>query len=184
MRTSNAIYDVEETRKFIPLSARRLILTVVLVSILVISSVAVVTTGSVAHSVGDSIGVGNSAVQVWDIAKWPVLLLMVAFMITLMYWASPNLKHPSLMSVAPGALFAVGVWLIASLLFAAYVAGFSSYNKTYGSLAGVVVFLIWLWITNIALLIGAEFNSELVRVRPPVAQEAPSPTAASDPQQG
>ena len=107
-----------------------------LVSILVISSVAVVTTGSVAHSVGDSIGVGNSAVQVWDIAKWPVLLLMVAFMITLMYWASPNLKHPSLMSVAPGALFAVGVWLIASLLFAAYVAGFSSYNKTYGSLGG------------------------------------------------
>jgi membrane protein len=182
MRTSNAIYDVEETRKFIPLSARRLILTIVLVSILVISSVAVVTTGSVAHSVGDTIGVGNSAVQAWDIAKWPVLLLLVSFMITLLYWASPNLKHPSLMSVAPGALFAVIVWLIASLLFAAYVAGFSSSNKTYGSLAGVIVFLIWLWITNIALLIGAEFNSELVRVRQPVAKEPDSPTAASDPQ--
>ena len=88
------------------------------------------------------------------------------------------------MSVAPGGLFAVVVWLIASLLFAAYVAGFSSYNKTYGSLAGVVVFLIWLWITNIALLIGAELNSELVRVRQPAAQGPPSATAPSDPQQG
>jgi membrane protein len=167
IRTSNAIYDVEETRPFLRLSARRLILTIALVAMLVISSLAVVTTGSVARSVDDAIGVGNTAVQAWDIAKWPVLLLIVAFIITLLYWASPNLKHPSFGSVAPGALFAVLVWLLASLLFALYVASFSSYNKTYGSLAGVVVFLVWLWITNIALLIGAEFNSELVRVARP-----------------
>ena len=88
------------------------------------------------------------------------------------------------MSVAPGALFAVGVWLDRIAAVRGLRGRLLSYNKTYGSLAGVVVFLIWLWITNIALLIGAEFNSELVRVRPPVAQEAPSPTAASDPQQG
>jgi membrane protein len=173
MRTSNAIYDVEETRPFLKLSVRRLVLTIALVAMLVISSLAVVTTGSVARSVGDAIGVGNSAVQAWDIAKWPVLLVIVAFMITLLYWASPNLKHPSLASVAPGALFAVVVWLLASLLFALYVAGFSSYDKTYGSIAGVVVFLVWLWITNIALLVGAEFNSELVRVR----RRATAPTA-------
>ena len=106
-------------------------------------------------------------------------------MITLMYWASPNLKHPSLMSVAPGA--AVRGRRVADRIGCCSRPTWPaslSYNKTYGSLAGVVVFLIWLWITNIALLIGAEFNSELVRVRPPVAQEAPSPTAASDPQQG
>jgi membrane protein len=161
MRTSNAIYDVEETRPFLKLSLRRFVLTVVMVVLLVISSVAVVMTGSIAKQVGDVIGVGNSAVQAWDIAKWPVLLLIVSFMITLLYWASPNIQRQSLRRVAPGALFAVLVWVVASLLFALYAAGFSSYNKTYGALAGVVVFLVWLWITNVALLIGAEFNSEL-----------------------
>jgi membrane protein len=165
MRTSNAIYEVQETRPFLKLSLRRFVLTVVMVVLLVISSVAVVTTGSIARQVGNVIGVGNSAVQAWDVAKWPVLLVIVSFMITLLYWASPNIHSQRLRRVAPGALFAVLVWVVASLLFALYAAGFSSYNKTYGALAGVVVFLVWLWLTNVALLIGAEFNSELQRER-------------------
>jgi membrane protein len=165
IRASNAIYGVEETRPFWKLAPRRLIITIVLVAMLVFSSLAVVVTGSVARHVGDVIGVGNSAVQVWDIAKWPALLLIVSFMVTLLYWGCPNVDRPGLARLMPGAVFAVVVWVIASLLFALYAAGFSSYNKTYGALAGVVVFLVWLWITNVALLIGCELNAELERGR-------------------
>jgi membrane protein len=165
MRASNAIYDVEEGRpvwKTIPL---RVGMTVVLVVLLAISAIAVVLTGGLAKEVGNVIGIGSSAVTVWDIAKWPVLLLIVSFMFALLYWASPNAKHAGFRWVSPGGLFAVLLWVIASAAFAFYVANFSSYNKTYGALAGVVVFLVWLWISNIALLLGAEFNAELERGR-------------------
>jgi membrane protein len=165
MRTNNAIYGVEENRPFWKLAPLRLGITIVLVVLLAFSAVAVVVTGSIARQVGDTLGVGSSAVSAWDIAKWPVLLLIVSFMITLLYWASPNVKHPGFGWLAPGAVFALVVWIFASLLFALYAAGFSSYNKTYGALAGVIVFLVWLWITNVALLIGVELNAELARGR-------------------
>jgi membrane protein len=115
--------------------------------------------------VGNVIGVGSTAVTVWEIAKWPVLLLIVSFMFALLFWASPNAKQPGLRWVSPGALVAVIVWVVASAGFAFYVANFGSYNKTYGALAGVIVFLMWLWISNIAVLLGAEFNAELERGR-------------------
>jgi membrane protein len=115
--------------------------------------------------VGNVIGVGSTAVTVWDIAKWPVLLLIVSFMFALLFWASPNAKQPGLRWVSPGGLLAVIVWVVASAGFAFYVANFGSYNKTYGALAGVIVFLMWLWISNIAVLLGAEFNAELERGR-------------------
>jgi membrane protein len=102
---------------------------------------------------------------VWDIAKWPVLVLVISAMIAILYWAAPNVRHPSFRWVSPGGILAVATWLVASGLFALYVANFSSYNKTYGALASVVVFLVWLWISNIALLLGAEFNAELERGR-------------------
>ena len=117
------------------------------------------------RQVGNLIGAGSSAVQVWDIAKWPVLLLIVGLMFAILYWAAPNVKHPGFRWVSPGGLFGVLVWVIASALFAFYVANFSSYNKTYGSLAAVIVFLVWLWISNIALLLGAELNAEMERGR-------------------
>jgi membrane protein len=104
-------------------------------------------------------------VQVWDIAKWPVLVLLVSFMLAILYWAAPNVKHPGFRWLSPGGILAVAAWLIASAGFALYVANFSSYNKTYGALAAVVVFLVWLWISNIAILLGAEFNAELERGR-------------------
>ena len=107
-----------------------------------------------AQKVGDIIGLGDTFVDVWGIVKWPILLLIVCFMISLLYWACPNVKQPGFPWVTPGGLLAVVLWLIASALFALYVANFSAYNKTYGSLGGVIVFLIWLWITNIIILLG------------------------------
>ncbi len=130
-----------------------------------VSALAVVLTGPLAQTVGDIVGLGDTAVQVWDIAKWPVLVLIVSFMFALLYYFAPNVKHPKFQWVSPGGLLAVVLWIIASALFAFYVANFASYNKTYGSLGGVIVFLVWLWITNIVILLGAEFNAELERGR-------------------
>lgn len=169
MRASNTIYDIEEGRpiwKTVPL---RLGVTIVLLLMLAISAFAVVVTGGLARQVGNLIGVGSSAVTVWDIAKWPVLLLVVSLMFSILYWAAPNVKHPGFRWLSPGGIFAVLLWLIASGLFALYVANFSSYNKTYGALASVIIFLVWLWISNIAILLGAELNAELERERQIVA---------------
>src|SRR3954452_17478737 len=161
MDAANAVWDAPEGRpiwKRVPL---RLVVTVVMLILLAASALAVVLTGPLAKSVGDLIGVGSTFVTVWNSAKWPVLLLVVSFMISLLYWAGPNVKHPRFPWVTPGGILAVLLWIVASALFAFYVANFSSYNKTYGSLGGVIVFLIWLWITNLIILLGAEFNAEL-----------------------
>jgi membrane protein len=165
MRASNTIYDVEEGRPIWKTIPVRLGVTLVMLVLLAISAVAVVLTGGLAKQVGNLVGVGGSAVSVWEIAKWPVLLLVVSLMFSLLYWASPNVKHPGFRWISPGGIFAVAVWVIASGAFALYVANFSSYNKTYGALAAIVVFLVWLWISNIAVLLGAEFNAELERGR-------------------
>jgi membrane protein len=165
MRASNQIYDIEEGRPFWMTIPVRLAVTVVMVVLLAVSALAVVITGGLAGQVGKFLGVGSSAVQVWDIAKWPVLLLVVSFMFSILYWASPNVRHPGFRWISPGGMLAVAVWVLASALFALYVANFSSYNKTYGALAGVIIFLVWLWISNVAILLGAEFNAELARAR-------------------
>jgi membrane protein len=163
MRASNAIYDVGEGRpvwKTLPL---RVVLTVVLVVLLAICAVAVVLTGGLAEQAGKLLGIGDTAVTVWDIAKWPVLIVLVSLMFAILYWAAPNVKQPGFRWVSPGGLLAVIIWIIASAAFAFYVANFASYNKTYGALGGVIIFLVWLWISNIAVLLGAEFNAELQR---------------------
>jgi membrane protein len=165
MRSSNRIYDVPEGRPFWKTIPIRLVVTLVMVLLLALSAFAVVVTGGLAKQVGNLLGLGNSAVTVWDIAKWPVLLLIVSFMFSILYWAAPNVKQPGFRWLSPGGVFAVLVWVVASALFALYVANFSSYNKTYGTLAGVIIFLVWLWISNIAVLLGAEFNAELERGR-------------------
>jgi membrane protein len=165
MRASNDIWDVEEGRpvwKTIPL---RVGVTGLLLVLLTISALAVVVTGPLAKRVGDLVGLGSAAVTAWDIAKWPVLILVVSFMIALLYYAAPNVKHPKFQWVSPGSLIAVVLWIAASALFAFYVANFGSYNKTYGALGGVIVFLTWLWITNNVILLGAEINAEMERGR-------------------
>ena len=165
MRASNAIYDIEEGRPIWMTLPVRVAVTIVLLVLLAISAIAVVLTGGLAGQIGKLLGIGGTAVTVWDIAKWPVLLLVVSFMFSILYWAAPNVRHPGFRWLSPGGVFAVAVWVIASGAFALYVANFSSYNKTYGTLAGVVIFLVWLWISNIAVLLGAEWNAEIERGR-------------------
>ena len=140
-------------------------MTLITVILLTLSAIAVVFTGSLAGKVGDVIGVGSTAVQIWDIAKWPVLLLIVSGILAILYYSAPNVRQPGFKWVSPGSILAVVLWIAASGLFALYVANFSSYNKTYGALASVIVFLIWLWITNVVILFGAELNAELERGR-------------------
>ncbi|HMJ95627.1 MAG TPA: YihY/virulence factor BrkB family protein [Thermoleophilaceae bacterium] len=165
MRASNTIYDMEEGRPIWKTLPVRVGLTLVLLVLLAISTIAVVLTGGLAEKVGNLIGLGSTAVTVWNIAKWPVLLVVVSFLFALLYWAAPNVKHPGFRWITPGGVIAVVAWLIASGAFALYVSNFASYNKTYGALGGVVVFLVWLWISNIVILLGAEFNAELERQR-------------------
>jgi membrane protein len=165
MRASNAIYDIDEGRPIWMTLPVRIGVTVVMLALLAISAIGVVMTGGLATQIGKVLGVGSTAVTIWDIAKWPVLLLVVSFMFSILYWAAPNVKHPGFRWLSPGGVFAVAVWVIASGLFALYVANFASYNKTYGTLAGVIIFLVWLWISNIAVLLGAEWNAEIERGR-------------------
>ncbi|WP_233617885.1 YihY/virulence factor BrkB family protein [Actinomadura sp. WAC 06369] len=164
MRASNVVYDVPEGRPFWKMVPLRLGITVLTLAVLAASAIAVVVSGPLAREVGDLLGLGSAAVTAWQIAKWPVLLVVISLLFSLLYWAAPNVRR-RFRWVTPGGAVAVLVWLAASGLFALYVAGFSSYNKTYGSLAGVIVFLVWLWISNLAILLGAELNAELERGR-------------------
>ena len=165
MRASNVIWDVEEGRPIWRTIPLRLAVTLVTVLLLTFSALAVVLTGGLARQLGKVIGAGSTAVTVWDIAKWPVLLIIVAAILAILYYTAPNVRQPGFRWVTPGGVLAVILWVVASAAFALYVANFSSYNKTYGALASVIVFLVWLWITNLVILLGAELNAEIERGR-------------------
>jgi membrane protein len=158
---SNIIYGVGEGRpvwKTVPL---RIAVTALAVVLLVLCALIVVVSGSIANEVGDAIGAGHTAVLAWNIVKWPILLVLVSVLLAVLFWASPNAKQAGIRWISPGGVVATVGWAVASALFAIYVINLSSYNKTYGSLAGIVIFLIWLWLSNIAVLLGAEVNAEL-----------------------
>jgi membrane protein len=165
IRASNAIYEREEGRGFFKLRPVQLLVTLILVLMSALVVLALVVSGPVAKSVGGAIGLGDMAVTVFNIAKWPAMLIVVMVMLAILYYAAPNAKQPSFKWISPGSIVAVVIWVIASAAFAFYVATFASYNKTYGALAGVVVFLVWMWITNLAVLFGAELNAEAERGR-------------------
>ncbi|MET9961382.1 YihY/virulence factor BrkB family protein [Streptomyces sp. NPDC006326] len=165
IRSSNAVYDIPEGRPVWKVLPLRLALTVGLMVMAAMSALIVVFTGTLARRAGDALGLGDTAVTVWSIAKWPVLVLLVTIMIAVLYWASPNAKGRGFRWITPGSFLALVIWMIASAGFALYVANFGSYNKTYGTLAGVIVFLVWLWITNLAILLGLEFDAEMSRER-------------------
>ncbi len=165
MRASNAIYEVAEGRRFWKLRPIQIAVTVVMVLMAAVVAMAIVVTGPLAHAIGDVIGLGDTAVLVWDIAKWPVLLVVVLTMFAILYYVAPNVRLPGFRWLSPGAVLAIVLWLIASIGFGLYVRNFGSYNKTYGALGGVIIFLVWMWLTNLALLLGAEFNAELERGR-------------------
>ncbi|MFY1681036.1 YihY/virulence factor BrkB family protein [Micromonospora sp.] len=165
MRASNSIYDVPEGRPVWKTLPIRLGVTALVGVLLLAAAVIVVFTGGLAEQAGNAIGLGSTALTVWNIAKWPVLLVLVSLMFAILYWASPNARHGGFRWVSPGGVLAVLLWLLVSGLFALYVSNFGSYNKTYGALAGVIIFLVWLWLSNIAILLGAEFDAELERGR-------------------
>ncbi len=165
IRSANVVYDVPEGRPVWKVLPVRVGVTVVLMILAVVSAVIVVFTGGLAREVGAALGVGDTALTVWSIVKWPVLVVLVTIMIAILYWAAPNARVRGFRWITPGSFLALVIWLIASAGFALYVANFASYNKTYGTFAGVIIFLVWLWITNLAILLGLECDAELARQR-------------------
>jgi len=161
---ANTIYEVEEGRPFWKLKPLQLVVTFTCVVLVAITVVALIVSGPIAEAVGSAIGISDVAVTVWQLAKWPIMLLLILLILHILYFASPNAKVTPKW-ISPGAVLTVVVWILASVAFAFYVGNFGSYNKTYGTLGGVVVFLLWLWITNIAVLLGVEFNAETERTR-------------------
>ncbi len=164
-RGMNRIYEIDEGRPIWKLRPTMLLVTLITVVLAAIVAVGLVLTGPAAEAVGRAIGLESTAVTVWSIAKWPVLLAVVVLIVALLYYATPNVKQPKFRWISVGAIVAIVVWIVASAAFGFYVANFSSYDKTYGSLAGVIAFLLWLWITNLALLFGAELDAEMERGR-------------------
>ena len=164
-RAMNAIYEIDEGRPFWKLRPLQILITLVAVVLVAVVLVMLVVSGPLAESIGNVIGLGSTAVLVWSIAKWPVLAVLVVVIVALLYYATPNVKQPKFRWISVGAGVAILTWVVVSVLFGFYVANFGSYDKTYGSIAGVVVFLLWLWLTNLSLLFGAEIDSELERGR-------------------
>lgn len=164
-RAMNRVYEIREGRPIWKLRPAMLLLTLVLVVLTAASLFALVVSGPVAKAIGDAIGLGSTTVTVWNIAKWPVLLGVVVLIVALLYYATPNVKQPKFRWVSVGAVLAIVTWIALSVAFGFYVANFSSYDKTYGALGGAIVFLLWLWLTNLALLFGAELDAELERGR-------------------
>jgi membrane protein len=164
-RAMNRMYEVKEGRPFYKLRPVMLLVTLVSVTLIAVIGLSLVVSGPVAEAIGEAIGLGGAALTLWNIAKWPVLAALVVLVIALLYYATPNVKQPKFKWMSMGAGIAILVAVIASLLFGFYVSNFGSYNETYGSLAGVIVFLLWIWIMNNALLFGAEFDAEVERGR-------------------
>jgi membrane protein len=164
-RAMNRIYEIREGRPFWKLCPVMLLVTLAAIVLAALVAMALVLTGPAARAVGDAIGLGSSALTAWNVAKWPVMLVAVIVVVAILYYVTPNVQQPKFRWISVGAVVAIVSWIVASAAFGLYVANFSSYNKTYGTLAGGVVFLLWLWITNLALLFGAELDSELERGR-------------------
>jgi membrane protein len=162
-RASNVIYEVEEGRPVWKLRPAQMVIALGMVIVVAILGLALVLTGPVVNAVAGPLGVGSTATGVWNVAKWPALLLVAMLLVGVLYYTTPNVRLRGFRWVTPGSALAVGVWLTASALFAVYVSNFGSYDKTYGTLGGIVVLLVWMWITNVALLLGQELNAERER---------------------
>ncbi len=164
-RAMNKIWEIDEGRPFWKLKPAQLLVTLLAIVLVVIALVLLIVSGPVAEAIGQAIGIGETGLLIWQIAKWPVLAFIVVFFVAVLYYFTPNAKQPKFRWVSTGAVIAIVVLAIAGAGFGIYVANFSNYNRTYGSLAGVIIFLLFTWITNLALLFGAEFDAELERGR-------------------
>jgi len=161
----NSIYEVREGRPFWKLKPLQLAVTFVIIMLAAFVALALALSGPIVGALGSSLGVGDTALTVWRFAKWPAMIVLVLLIFGVLYYAAPNARVGGVRWVTVGAISALLVWIVASVVFAVYVANFSSYDKTYGALGGVVVFLLWLWLTNMAVLFGAELNAETERAR-------------------
>jgi membrane protein len=162
-RASNIIYETPEGRPFWKLRPLQILVTLAMIIMMALLALGLVLTGPVVEAVANPIGLSSTAVDIWNIAKWPVMAAIFILMVDVLYYTTPNVKLRGFKWVTPGALVAIVVWAIASALFAFYVSNFSSYDKTYGTLAGLVVLLLWFWITNLAILFGHQMNAERER---------------------
>ncbi|HKZ14285.1 MAG TPA: YihY/virulence factor BrkB family protein [Solirubrobacterales bacterium] len=177
MRASNIIYETPEGRPFWKLRPLQVLVTLAMIVMLTLLAVSLVLTGPIVEAVAGPLGIGQTAVDIWDIAKWPVMVLVFLAMIAVLYYASPNVKLRRFKWVTPGSVVAMVVWIVASALFAFYVANFGSYDKTYGTLGGLIALLVWFWISNLAILFGHQLNAEhersleLAEGRPHAARE-------------
>ncbi len=165
MRASNVIFDMPEGRPFWKKLPIRVAITATLMMMLASTVLGVVVTGKLAERVGTVIGLGEGGIAAWSVAKWPVLVLVVTVTLAILYWAAPNVKQHEFRWVTPGSLLAMSLWIVASGSFAVYAATFGSFGRAYGALAGVVAFLLWLYVTNAVTLLGLEFNAEIERER-------------------
>ncbi|GHJ48692.1 hypothetical protein Cs7R123_60340 [Catellatospora sp. TT07R-123] len=165
MRAANVIYDVPEGRPVWKTVPVQLFVTAVTGLTLAVSALAVVFTGRVATHAGRALGLEEATVRIFDVVKWPVLIIVVNLLLSLLYWAGPNARQAGFRWITPGTMVAMLTWIAASAGFAYYITTFDSYNRTYGALGGVIIFLVWLWLTNVAVLLGAEFDAELSRAR-------------------
>jgi membrane protein len=164
-RALNRIYEIDEGRPVWKLRPLMFAVTLGLVVLAGLVLVGLVVSGSVAQQVGDLLGAGQLSRTVWSIAKWPVMLAIVMVIVAVLYHVTPNVRQPRIRWLSPGAVLAILTWVLASVAFGFYVGSFGRYDATYGSLGSVIVFLLWLWITNLALLLGAEVDAELERTR-------------------
>jgi membrane protein len=162
-RASNIIYETPEGRPFWKLRPLQIAVTLAMIVMMALLAVGLVLTGPVVEAIAGPVGLSGTAVDVWNVAKWPVMVAVFVLMVDVLYYTTPNVKLRGFKWVTPGALLALVVWAIASALFAFYVANFSSYDKTYGTLAGLVVLLLWFWLTNLAILFGHQMNAERER---------------------
>jgi membrane protein len=164
-RAMNLMYDVDEGRPFWKLYPVMLGVTLVLVTVVVIMMLLLILSGGFAQALGDIIGLGETALMVWNIVRWPILVLLVVFMIAVLYYATPNIKQPKFRWLSIGAIVAIVVMALATAGFGFYVANFGNYNATYGAIGGVIVLLLWIWIMNVVLLFGGELDAEIERGR-------------------
>jgi membrane protein len=165
MRASNAIYEVPEGRPFWKLRPLQVVVTLGIVLLVALLLISLVVTGPVAKAIGDQVGLGSTAVTIYQIAKWPIMAAVVLVILALLYYAAPSARLPRIQWLSPGAIVALVIWIVASAAFGFYVAKFGSYNKTYGTLGGAIALLVWMWITNLAVLFGQELNAEIERER-------------------
>ena len=159
MRASNVIYETPEGRPFWKLRPLQIAVTLAMIVMMALLAVGLVLTGPIVEAIASPVGLSGTAVDIWNIAKWPVMVALFLLMVAVLYYASPNVKLRGFKWVTPGSLVAIVVWILASAAFAFYVANFGSYDKTYGTLGGLVALLVWFWMTNMAILFGEELNA-------------------------